>query len=154
MSQPCPTASELEPHGSQPPGPSGGLTPPPGTPTLPVSCLPDISLAGPPLVRNPFSDFLAIPSQRKQGHSLSSSLSHHYTKKPHVCATEVVVGVEPSPTWGNQDTPKLTLVTGPRPSSEQGEGTFQSLWPFQGHYGFGRWNHGRKSKEYYGSGFV
>ena len=67
ISEPCPTTSEPEPkpHGSPAPGCSDGLTSPPGTPPLPVSSLPDISLAGTPLVGHSFSDFLAIPSQRK-----------------------------------------------------------------------------------------
>ena len=67
ISKPCLTRSEpeLEPHGSLAPGPSGGLTPLPGTSPLSMPSLPDIPLAGTPLVGHPFSDFLAIPSQGK-----------------------------------------------------------------------------------------
>ena len=66
ISKPCATASEpeSEPHGSLAPGPSSGLTLLPGTLTLPVSSLPDIPLAGTPLVVHLFSDFLAIPLKR------------------------------------------------------------------------------------------
>ena len=67
VSESCPTVPEPEPepHGSPAPGPSGGLTPPPGTQPLPLSSLPNIPLAGTPLVGHPFSDFLAIPSQSR-----------------------------------------------------------------------------------------
>ena len=82
--EPCPTASQSEPHGTLAPGPSGGLTPPPGTSPLPESSLPDIPLAGTPLVRCPFSDFLAVPTQGKQDQSPSSSPDHHNTKRTHV----------------------------------------------------------------------
>ena len=54
-------------------GPSRGLTPPPGTSSLPVSFLPDIPLSGTPLVRCPISHLLAMPSQGKQDHSPSGS---------------------------------------------------------------------------------
>ena len=69
ISEPHPTASELEPesdpepHGSLAPNPADGLIPPPGTSPLPVSFLPDIPLAGTLLVGCPFPDLLAIPSQ-------------------------------------------------------------------------------------------
>ena len=56
ISEPSPTACEPEPepHGSPVTGPSGGLTPPPGTPLLPVSSLPDIPLVGTSMVGCPF----------------------------------------------------------------------------------------------------
>ena len=124
MSKPCPTASKPEskpePHGSLAPGTSGCLTPPPETPPLPASSLPDIPLAGTPLVGHLFSDFLAILSQRKQDHSPSGSLDHHHTKRTHVCSPEVEVGVEPNSTEGDQDMPELVQETWPRPISEQG----------------------------------
>ena len=71
MSEPCPIESEPEPHGILASGPSGGLTPPPGMSPLAVSSLLDISLAGTPLMRHLFSDFLAIHSQRKQAFHLT-----------------------------------------------------------------------------------
>ena len=51
-----PTASEPDPdpHGPLVPGPSRGLTPPPGTSPLLVSSLPDVPLSGIPLVGHPF----------------------------------------------------------------------------------------------------
>ena len=66
-SKPHPTTSkhEPEPHGSLVPGPSRGLTPPPGTSPLLVSSLPDIPLSDTLLVEHPLSHFLAIPSQGK-----------------------------------------------------------------------------------------
>ena len=85
-----------------------------------MSSLTDIPLSGTPLVECPFSDFLAIPSQRKQDQSPSSSLDHHPTKRTHVCSPEVEVGVELSSTQSDQDMPKLVLETGSGPSSEQG----------------------------------
>ena len=120
--EPCPTVSEPkpEPHGSPVPGPSGGLTPPPGTCPLPVSSLPDIPLAGTSLVRYPFSGFLAIPSQGKWDHSPSGSLDHQHTKRTCVCSPEVEAGVESSSSQGDQDALELVPETGPGPSSEQG----------------------------------
>ena len=153
ISNPCPTASEPdpEPHGLLASGPSGSTAPSPGTPPLPVSSLPDIPWVGTPLVGHPFSDLLTISSQNKWDHTPSSSLDHHHTKRTHVWSPEVEVGVEPSPTGGNQDTPELVLETGPGPSSEQGN--VSPFQPLQGHHWSGRWNHGRKSKEYQGSSF-
>ena len=66
ISGPCPTVPK--PQCLPVPGPSGVLTPPPVTFPLPASSLPDIPLAGTPLLGCPFAD-LAIPLKGKWDHS-------------------------------------------------------------------------------------
>ena len=113
ISNPCPTASQPQPelHGLPVPGPSGGVTPPPGTSPLPMSSLPDITLAGTPLVGHPFADLLAIPSKGKQDHSPSDSLDHHHTKRTHITSPEVEVGSEYSSTQDDDHILDLTPET-------------------------------------------
>ena len=112
VSKTCPTTSEPEPYCSPVPGPSRGLTPPPGTFPLLVSSLLDTPLSGTPLVGQPFSDFLAIPSQGKHDHSPSALLDHNCTKMTCVSSSKVEVGSEQSCTWDNDHMPNLTPETG------------------------------------------
>ena len=86
--------SEPEPHGSLVLGPSGGLTPPLPTSLLPVSSLPDITLAGTPLLGHPFADLLAIPSKGKWDHCPNDSLKHFHAKRTCITSPEVEVGSE------------------------------------------------------------
>ena len=59
------TITASKPEGSLAPGPSSSPTHPPGTLPLPVPPLPNISFVGTPLVRCPFAEFFAIPTQKK-----------------------------------------------------------------------------------------
>ena len=94
----CPTASEPEPgpHGSHVPGPSRGLTPPPGPSSLPQSSLPDIPLSGTSLVGWLFPSFLAVSSQRKWDNSPSGSPDHH-TKRTMSAPKMLSLGVSTAP---------------------------------------------------------
>ena len=74
------TTTASEPEDSPAPGPSGSLACPPRTLPLPVPPLPDIPFIGTPPVGCPFAEFLAIPTQKKQDHSLSNSLGVHHDK--------------------------------------------------------------------------
>ena len=56
--------SASEPKGSPAPGPSSSPAHPPRTPPLPVPPLPDNTFIGTPLVRHPFTEFLAISTQK------------------------------------------------------------------------------------------
>ena len=94
----CPTVPEPEPCGSPVPGLSGVPTPPP------VSSLPDIPLAGNPLLGCPFAG-LAIPSKEKWDHSPSDLPNHLHVKRTHITSPEVEVRSEHSSTQGNKHMP-------------------------------------------------
>ena len=112
VSRPCPTALETKPPGSPVAGPSEGLTPPSVTFPLPVSFLPDIPLAGTPLLGNPFADLLAIPSKGKWDHSPSDSPNHLHAKRAHITSPKDEVGSEHSSTQGDNHMHDLTPETG------------------------------------------
>ena len=62
--EPCPTASEPEPHSLPVPGPSGVLTPTSAMSPLPVFSIPDIPLDGTSLLGCSFAG-LTIPQKGK-----------------------------------------------------------------------------------------
>ena len=131
ISRPCPTVPEPEPHDSPVLGPSGVLTPPPVTFPLPVSSLPDIPLAGTPLLGYPFAD-LAIPSKGKQDHSPRDSSNCLHAKRTHITSPEVEVGSDHSSTQGNNHMPDLTLETRTSSRQQRQESSSPSSSPTRG----------------------
>ena len=76
--------AESEPEGSLTLGPSSSPVHPPRTAPLSVPPLPDIPFVGTPPVGHPFTEFLAISTQKKQDHCSSGSLNNNCNKRTHV----------------------------------------------------------------------
>ena len=113
------------------PGPSGVLTPPPVTFPLPVSSLPDMLLAGTPLLGCPFA-YLAIPSKGKWDHSPSDSPNCLHIKRTCITSQEVEIWSEHSSTQGNDHMPDLTPETGTSSRQQREESCIPSSSPSRG----------------------
>ena len=90
---------------SSPSHPTGTLPP-----LLPL--LLDFTLDGIPLVSYPFLGFTVGPSQRKQDHCPSSSLSDHCSKRTHVSSQEINGKSGHSSAQGNENIPMAVLELG------------------------------------------
>ena len=110
VSWPYTTVLEPEPHGLPVPGPSGVPTPPLVMSTPPVSSLPDIPLAGTPLLGHPFAG-LSIPLKGKWDHFPSDLPNCLHNKRTCINSPEVEVGSEYNSTRGNDHMPNLTPET-------------------------------------------
>ena len=109
-SEPCPTASDPEPHSSPVLVPCAGLTLPLVMSPLPVFSIPDIPLDSTPFLGHSLAG-LTIPPKGKWDHSPSHLPNCLHIKRNHVASSEVKVRSEHGSTWGNDNTPEPTPET-------------------------------------------
>ena len=110
--------SSVAPRPQEPPalGPSSSPGHLSETPPAVIPLLPDLLFMGTSPVLCLFAEFLAIYTQKKWGHSSSSSLDHHHGKRTYVDSQEVKAGSYHSSTWGDDNMPEP--IPEARPSSE------------------------------------